>query len=44
MEKTITTNCWGYIRDSGKENGSYKILALHWGHIGIMEKKMTATI
>ena len=39
----------GLYRDNGKENGSYylgfRVLGLgFWGYIGIMEKKMEATI
>ena len=39
MEATIIY--WGYIGNNGKENGSYYNML---GHIGIMEKKMEATI
>ena len=35
----------GVYRDNEKENGGYYILwGLYWSYIGIMEKKMEATI
>ena len=34
----------GVFWDNGKENGNYQsILGLHWGSIGIMEKKFETT-
>ena len=40
-----TTILWGYIYgDNRKEKGNYYNIGLYWGFLGIMEKKMEATI
>ena len=36
--------CESYIGDNGKENGNYYSIRVILGYIGIMEKKMEATI